>query len=92
VLDLFDKESRDMADIRSGNEDAYEAAYKALYPKEVRPWGDVEREAIRVQDLNSRKPPGARDIQTYGSRIAEAVVAAVNETARALRKAKDGDR
>jgi hypothetical protein len=81
-------EGRDMEKIISENEDAYEAAYKVMYRKEAKrsSWKEIEREAYRVLELNRRKPDKAKDIKTYGSRISDAVVAAVNEAAKAFPK------
>jgi hypothetical protein len=81
-------EGRDMENIIRDNEDAYEAAYKVMYRKEAErsSWKVIQREAYRVLELNRRKPPNAGDIKTYGSRISDAVVAAVNEAAKAFPK------
>jgi hypothetical protein len=62
------------------NDDAYRATYSAIYPKESKRhfWDDIQGEWLRVKLLNSRKPAGAEDIQTYGSRIGGAILKAVN--------------
>jgi hypothetical protein len=66
------------------NDPAYRAAYKAMYPKECHSWDEIEGEWLRVQMLNCRKPAGAEDIQTYGSRIGDAVLKAINSAAKFL--------
>jgi hypothetical protein len=75
---------RDMEEIFAENESAYEIAYKAIYPKEYKDhcWKEIEVEWLRVRLLNSRKPAGAEDIQTYGSRIGAAVLKSVNPVAK----------
>jgi hypothetical protein len=85
-------EGRDMESIIRDNEDAYEATYKVMYREEskIHSWEQIKHEAYRVCELNCKKPHNARDIQTYGSRISDAVVAAVNETAMVLGRTKEG--
>jgi hypothetical protein len=75
---------RDMEEIIAENKPAYEIAYKAMYPKEHKDhcWNEIEAEWRRVRLLNSIKPDGAEDIQTYGSRIGAAVLKSVNPVAR----------
>jgi hypothetical protein len=73
---------------------AYMAAYEAMYPKESKHhcWDKIETEWLRVRLLNSRKPAGAEDIQTYGSRIAAAVLKSVNSVAAAFpNRLRNGD-
>jgi hypothetical protein len=89
---------RDMENFVSDNETAYEAAYEVMYPGAAKYycWKEIEDETNRVRKLNRRKPyPEAKDIQTYGSRVGEAVLATVNKTARALPRGttegSDGD-
>jgi hypothetical protein len=74
------------------NEPAYRVAYKVMYSKEFRKhdWKEIEREKERVFALNCVKPAGAKDIRTYGSRIADAVLKAVNETAEVVRRTEEG--
>ena len=78
---------RDMEEIFVENESAYEDAYKAIYPKESKDhcWKEIEVEWLRVRLLNSRKPAGAEDIQTYGSRIGAAVLKSVNVIAKSFK-------
>jgi len=83
-----------MEEIIRDNYFAYRAAYEAMYPKEFNchSWDEIEGEWLRVQVLNCRKPAGAEDIQTYGSRIGDAVLKAVNNAAKALKPKREGDR
>jgi hypothetical protein len=76
-------------EIMPGYKAAYLAAYKVMYPGAAKyyGWTEIQVETKRVRELNRRKPcPKARDIQTYGSRIGNAVLAAVNHAAMFLPK------
>jgi hypothetical protein len=92
VLDVFHEAPMngcDMEEIHPDYKAAYTAAYEVLYPGAAKYycWEEIKCETNRVRELNRRKPyPKARDIQTYGSRIGNAVLAAVNRAAMFLPK------
>ncbi len=83
-----------MVEFISKNVSAYEVAYEAMYPEEsnCHRWGDIEAEWFRVRLLNSRRPAGADDIKTYGSRIAAAVLKSVNPVAKFFNPKKEKGR
>ena len=84
--------SRDMEEIIAENIPVYETVYKAMYPKEHKAhcWNEIEAEWRRVRLLNSIKPAGAEDIQTYGSRIGAAVLKSVNSVSRRFNLERKG--